>query len=242
MMKYIKGFCALFAFLTIIRLPSSWQDTAPKYGFWGLPIIGIILGILAVFWVGFGDILFEPSVEILTISLMAFLIIITGGLHYDGFADICDALGGRTLEKRLMILKDSRLGSFGAMGLILIMVSQFILWQKILLNHEEGVILGVIALPRIMVVIGLNTLPLMNSGLAHNFGRVDITQGLIAIFGFLALGFWIFDDNFSLILESLFFATIIWAWLIKRKFGAVNGDAIGFLIVISELVVMVCVA
>ncbi len=78
--------------------------------------VGVLVGaMVAVIW--WGSALFLPPVVAVMISLAASLLI-TGALHEDGFADACDGLGGgQTRERALEIMRDSRLGAYGVLGL-----------------------------------------------------------------------------------------------------------------------------
>src|SRR6476661_4145503 len=59
-------------------------------------------------------------------ALLAFDALVTGMLHLDGFVDCCDALlGTRTVERRLEILRDSRVGAYGALGGALLLIAKF---------------------------------------------------------------------------------------------------------------------
>ena len=106
-------------FLT--RLPTpDWIEYEPgglaraaKY----FPIVGLVVGaIAALTWMIFAPILPTPLAAGLAIGVM---IIVTGALHEDGFADCCDGLGGgANREKALEIMRDSQIGAYGAIGLI----------------------------------------------------------------------------------------------------------------------------
>lgn len=83
-----------------------------------LPLAGAVIGGLggAVLWAGLGLGL-GPAVS--AVLAVAALVLATGALHEDGLADLADGLGGATPERRLEIMRDSRIGSFGASALIL---------------------------------------------------------------------------------------------------------------------------
>ena len=84
------------------------------------PLIGVIVGGIgaAVFW-GFSQIFPQSVSVILALSAM---ILTTGAFHEDGFADVCDAFGGGyTKDQRLKIMKDSRVGAYALIGVVLLM-------------------------------------------------------------------------------------------------------------------------
>lgn len=117
--------CAL-SLLTIVPAPMSWLDAkrAPARAMAAYPIVGLVLGVaLALVQVLLGAIL--PPLVSSALVLVTWAVL-TGGLHLDGWADCCDALPvSVTRERRLEILKDPRLGSFGVIGLVLLLLVKF---------------------------------------------------------------------------------------------------------------------
>jgi adenosylcobinamide-GDP ribazoletransferase len=88
--------------------------------FW-FPFIGLVIGVLLV-GTGFAcmQIGFRDHPNLLACLVLLVLTLVTGALHADGLADTADGvLGGATRERRLEIMRDSRIGSFGAIALIL---------------------------------------------------------------------------------------------------------------------------
>src|ERR1700740_173106 len=107
-------------FMTIIPVPSSdtantpdWLSRCAKY----FPVVGIGVGLVsAVVWL-LADRIWGPVVA--SLLAVAASIAVTGALHEDGLADTADGLGGgSSVEKRLAIMKDSRIGTFGTLALV----------------------------------------------------------------------------------------------------------------------------
>ena len=109
------------AFLT--RLPAAPEPTADRTSLGAsvvmFPIVGALIGLLGgggyalVFWLG------VPPLPAAVVAL-ATTIWLTGALHEDGLADVADGFGGgRTLEDKLRIMRDPRIGSYGALALVL---------------------------------------------------------------------------------------------------------------------------
>jgi adenosylcobinamide-GDP ribazoletransferase len=95
-----------------------------------LPLIGWIVGLLAGITLFLADYL--TNINIAIILSMTASILLTGAFHEDGFADACDGFGGGwTKEKILAIMKDSRVGTYASVGLILILGLKFTLTQSI---------------------------------------------------------------------------------------------------------------
>lgn len=101
---------------------TSHLQASARYFSW----VGILVGILGGGVLVLANQLFSPALSI-AFSMLA-TILLTGSFHEDGFADCCDAFGGGwTPEKILTIMKDSRLGTYGVVGLILILSFKFLL-------------------------------------------------------------------------------------------------------------------
>lgn len=118
--RQIELFLTALMFLTRVPCP-SWvrheSDSLAKSTAY-FPPIGMLVG-------GFGGLVawvvargYSPLVAVL--AGMAATVIVTGAFHEDAFADVCDGFGGWTPERRLEIMRDSRVGSFGVVGIVLI--------------------------------------------------------------------------------------------------------------------------
>jgi adenosylcobinamide-GDP ribazoletransferase len=109
-------------FLTRVPLPSAsdFQTRRLSESLRYFPLVGGFVGLAAtaVWWLS--SVWFPPSVAVGL--MLAASLLITGAFHEDGFADTCDGLGGgNTRERALEIMKDSRIGAFGAIGLIVLL-------------------------------------------------------------------------------------------------------------------------
>jgi len=132
MKKEIRIFFTALMFLTRLPVPKytdhsqEYLERAVKY----FPLVGWIVGAIS----GFVFLVFNKyiSEDIAIAASIIAGILATGAFHEDGFADVCDAFGGGwTKEKILLIMKDSRLGTFGVIGLIAILSSKFLLLREL---------------------------------------------------------------------------------------------------------------
>lgn len=132
MREELKIFFTAVMFYTRIPVPSKikysqdYLDHSVRY----FPFIGWVVGIVAgaVFIVC--QYFLPLSVSILC-SMIA-TIMLTGAFHEDGFADTCDGMGGGWTKKEVLdIMKDSRIGSYGTIGLVLILLTKFTLLKEI---------------------------------------------------------------------------------------------------------------
>ncbi|MDW3211017.1 MAG: adenosylcobinamide-GDP ribazoletransferase [Reichenbachiella sp.] len=131
MKKEWSIFLTAVMFYTRIPCP-RWIDhsadmlnKATKY----FPLIGWVVG-------GFAGVIFLSVSQVLPVSIAVLLsmiasILLTGAFHEDGFADVCDGFGGGwTKEKILTIMKDSAIGAYGALGMIMMLLFKFLLlWE-----------------------------------------------------------------------------------------------------------------
>ncbi len=146
----------LTAIQTLTRIPVP-SPTAPEGRVlaWSAafyPLVGLLPAGVAI---ALADVLSPrmPS-EIVPLCILAAWILLTGGLHEDGLADVCDAFGSpRPREEIFRILKDSRIGTYGALALVLTLLAR---WQSVALLLEGAAAPALIAsqvLPRAGIVL-----------------------------------------------------------------------------------------
>ncbi len=122
MTSIIAAFQFLTIFPTIIKRIFTPQEMGRAVGWF--PLVGVVLG-FALFGVNYAARLIFPSTVSAALTLFAW-IIFTRAFHLDGFMDTCDGLfGGWTPERRLEIMKDSRMGAFGVAGGILVLLTEY---------------------------------------------------------------------------------------------------------------------
>lgn len=122
MIPIIASFQFLTIFPTLIKRMFTPQEMGRAVGWF--PLVGVVLG-FALFGVNyFARLIFPPTVSA-ALTLFAW-IIFTRAFHLDGFMDTCDGLfGGWTPERRLEIMKDSRMGAFGVAAGILVLLTEY---------------------------------------------------------------------------------------------------------------------
>lgn len=207
---------------------------------WAAPIAGLAIAVLGAMAFTVGDILGMTSALAAAIALCA-VMLATGCLHEDGLADTADAFGGgRTLERKLEIMHDSRLGTYGAAAL---MGSMLIRWAALAsLTTGADVICALIAAhvgSRGMFGWLLRSTPLArNSGLAAAVGLVSqeaSTAGLVI--GALALLF--LGIGGALIAGTIAaMAVYLFRQLAIRQIGGITGDTLGAAQQVAELSIL----
>jgi adenosylcobinamide-GDP ribazoletransferase len=165
-------------------------------------------------------------------------VVLTGGLHLDGFADCCDGLlTSVSTERRLEIMKDPRLGAFGVIGLVLILFLKATILASLLPVTSFGILLAA-SLGRWCILIG-GLLPLarpsgMGADFAAGFQRSFIAWGAIIPFG---LGILLGRRGILSILAGVI-ATALILWLAKSRVGGVTGDVFGMIVEVVETVAL----
>ena len=174
---------------------------------------------------------------------MIVAVLLTGALHEDGFADACDGLGGGwTIEERLRIMKDSRIGTYGALGLVFIVMLKFFALLQIETEILPWVWFAGHALSRFISISQLRFASYVRdtakskSGSMIEFSGVDFFVN--AAFGLLPL---FFIGNQVWVGLS---AVVLVSWLslvyFKCKLGGVTGDCLGATQQLSEVVFYLC--
>lgn len=118
----LRLFWLAMQFLTRVPVPAwvGWQPEWMPASMRHFPLVGALVGLFGATVLALASAWWPPAVAV-GLS-MAATVWLTGGFHEDGWADTCDGLGGAvSREKALLIMKDSRLGTYGALGLILLL-------------------------------------------------------------------------------------------------------------------------
>jgi len=203
------------------------QDLARSL-FW-FPWVGLILGLGfgAGLW-GLGAV-FPPAVA--AALLLALTVLITRGLHLDGLADTVDGLGGgRNPQERLAIMKDSRLGAFGAMSLFLALLLKFTLF---LAWTAQGAAPGLILFPVVsrwgMVLLAyLSPYARPEGGLGQAMTTGVSSRVLLGATGSaLVLALLIFPVGGLMLLAAAAAAVWLISLYFQKKLGGVTGDVLG---------------
>lgn len=219
------------AFLT--RLPIRQQElvgpSALARAARCFPPVGLGIGLIA-------GVVYAISIEFALPPLLAAVlavaaaILVTGALHEDGLADTADGFGGgNDREAKLRIMRDSRIGTYGVIALVLVLAAQIAALSA--LADSDAVAAALIvchAASRALLVPVMHLEPPARSdGLAVSAGRPSSATTLwaLGIAGVAALIFAGFDG----IVASLIGAGVAWAvvWLARRQIGGVTGDVLG---------------
>lgn len=231
----IKGFILSLQFFTRIPINKEidFNKENLKYSLLFLPLVGLIIGSLG----GLVYILIE-SHNLMLASFMALLmtIIITGGLHLDGLSDTVDGFfSNREREETLEIMKDSRVGSFGVLSIVLMVLFKFILIFSV--NNLPVVLALSFANSRLVISWIIST---KNSAKPNGLGKIfsdSNPKKLVRISGIIYSIFLIIVDIRYLIPLAINF--LIGQYISRvsyKKIGGLTGDVNGCIIEIGEVI------
>lgn len=235
----IKSFLLQLMFLTRIPVPVriKFEDKVFAKGVILAPVIGLVIGFILGCVYSFvnmtGKLL--PAVIIAVAAEIA----ITGGLHLDGLADTFDGIfSNRPKEKILHIMKDSRIGTNGAISLILLICCKI----GLLLSLHEGYILEylfimpVISRMNIAWTAGISSYA-RKEGMAGSIIRYTGPKEIIIASGIAVILSAVFLKLAAVfVIPALILFAVLFTRYIEKKIGGITGDTIGAVIELSEIV------
>ncbi|MCX7287692.1 MAG: adenosylcobinamide-GDP ribazoletransferase [Rhodobacterales bacterium] len=218
----------LSAFALLTRLPLPDHTGTGAQSAWAWPLVGAVLGAItavaaeAALWLGL-----TPGV--VAAVVLALGAILTGALHEDGLSDTADGLfGGWTRERRLEIMKDSRVGSYGVLALVLVTLAR---WSALATALEFGsvwLLIAVGAISRAPMGILMSALPnARGAGLSHATGRPSLPVALAGVALAVVIAFVFAGPAVLPMLALVAVATGLLARSAKARIGGQTGDILG---------------
>lgn len=236
----MRTFLAAISFLTIIPIPAG--SVPPGRAAIFFPMVGAVLGAA-------GAGLFIAASIVLPASLAALLAVtfwtlITGALHEDGLADVADAMrAGRSREKMVAILKDSRIGTYGAVAIVLSLMARWQALQHVPAARILAVCVLAQAVPRAaMVALAWLSRP-SGDGLGLAFcSSLTTTGSLTAIAQGVAASMLLGWRPGLLILAGAYLIVRGARTYFYKRIGGVNGDCLGATEQLLEIFILVLFA
>ncbi len=235
-----KIFLAALMFYT--RFPvkqiEGWSEEMLNKSTRYFTLTGIIVG-------GVGASIYLAAVHIFPISIAVILsmvatIFFTGAFHEDGFADFCDGFGGGyTKERILEIMKDSRIGTYGTIGLLMILGTKFLALTQIEVARIPIILIAGHAVSRMFPVLLIYTseyVRLDATSKTKPIGNADSTYSLLL--GLALGGATLFLLNWLeavIVIVVLLVVFLIFRSYVNRKSGGYTGDVLGALQQLCEV-------
>lgn len=231
-------------FFTRLPLPVRFMPAQPMplaALVWTFPLAGLLVGLLSGTVYGLLHAT-GLSIALTTVLTVLFQILLTGALHEDGLADTADGLfGGKDKSQRLAIMRDSRIGSFGALALILSVALRTEALRSIV--TPATVLTAMMAagiLSRGMIGLLMATLPgARDDGLAAWAGRPARTSLFTCLGLTLLLTLFLANITGLLLLIAALLTTALIGWVAYRTIGGVTGDIYGAMQQCIEIVTLI---
>lgn len=250
MKSAIGGLATAFSMYSILPMPQlEWTSSTMKYAMCFFPLVGVLCGGIVWLWmwvcaaVSLGTVLCAAVLTLLPV-------ILSGGIHLDGLIDTGDALGShQSPERRLEILKDSTTGAFG----VIFCAAYLLLTFGLAAQFSTSVPVPLLLCFGYVLARGYSSFAIVslqlarNTGLAHAFAS-GADKKVVRVVSIL----WIVAAMAGMILISPVAGTtasilsLLWFLVFRRicyrKFGGLTGDLAGFLLCVTELIVLGCAA
>ena len=236
---------AAFGLLTRLPLPRGATASSTGASVWAWPVVGLVIGAVgaaayALAWRAGLSALLAGLVAVIAMTVA------TGGFHEDGLADTADGIGGgATPEKRLLIMKDSRIGSFGALALIASVglrtgaVAQLVEPRLVAPALIVSAVLARTAMPGVVLL----SAPARSGGLGAALGALDRRRLMVG--GGIALVLCLLLERPHAVLETVFVTLLVAAAMAGvgvRSLGGYTGDTLGATEQLAECAVLLVLA
>ena len=238
--------CAISTYSIFPVFNVKWDKDKTKYSIGFFPIVGIFIGGIMYLWIFLSYYLNLNS--ILSSMIATFIpVIFTGGIHIDGYMDTIDAIAShKSAEDKLKIMKDSHVGSFSVLYLVMYFAVIFSLWTNVIDKYCY------FAVPLYILSRGISGLSALLLPHARSGGMLDsmidkkkncsrtINIFLLTLF-IIFSGFSMYILHIEIIkLICVFTSALVW-FLIYRLYclktlGGVTGDTSGWFLSIAELI------
>ncbi len=225
--------------VTVSARRAARRGAAPA---WAWPLVGGLVGAVGAaagalaIWAGL-----LPALAAATIVIVQ--VLLTGALHEDGLADTADGMwGGWDRARRLAIMKDSQIGTYGVLALVLVTLLRWLALSLLVGTNDWAAIIASGAISRAPMAVLMAALPnARDNGLSHRVGRpprgaVFTAVALSAFAGAALIG--------TALLPAALAAGLLCLWLAltaRARLGGQTGDILGASQQLAEVAVLVIV-
>lgn len=242
MIRGLRDLLSAFQFMTRLPLPSVPTEPeslsrAAKF----FPLVGLVIGLGAA---GLNRLLSgHASRSVVAITVLTYLVLITGGLHEDGLADAADGFGGGwTKDRILLIMHDSRIGAFGTIALMLSLLARYVLLSELASVRFSSYVMVAHVLCRWTTLpLGVLLRPARQDGQgAQLAGQTSVISLVFGTAVALAICYWLLRNHMWLPIAAAGTLTVITAAYYRSQIGGVTGDCFGATNQLTEIAVYFC--
>ncbi len=228
-------------------LPADLIKTALARATGWFPLVGALVGLVTAMLVSIGEHWWPRTVAVLLALILEARL--TGAFHEDAVADTCDALGGgRDPQHTREIMKDSRIGSYGALGLLLAVALRIASISVLRAELLPASLIASAAFGRFMAVVTMRLAPpaTLAQGLGKDIGGGIATRDIAVAIVWLAPGMlWLAWLAPGAVIDGSIAAFVFVLWyrtLLLRRVGGSTGDALGFAAYAGQLIILLAAA
>lgn len=218
----------------------DWTKERMRYVFCFFPVIGAVIGVIQILWMHVG-MRVTGNADFFTAVLVLIPIVITGGIHFDGFLDTCDALSSyKTMEEKLEILKDSHAGAFAILMGCCYFVLDYGVFHAVDLRAIRLLAIGYMLSRAFSGLAVVAFRKAKNTGLAATFSdsaqKKTVAVTMICYIAVCAVLMILTDPVIGSICFLTALAVFGWyRYMSYQKFGGITGDLAGFFLQVCEL-------
>ena len=240
-MKFFTIYRDALGFLSLLPTGSQRYLEPDDFGrFPGFfPLVGLVLGLIfLLFWL-LADLIFPAGVG--AVFIAALMVILTRGFHLDGLADAADALFcHKTLEEKLIIMKDSRQGTFGVLAIVLAVLLKVVLLTYLASAGGRYFLVVLLLTPvwgrlaaSVIAVQSVYARPDGGLGqfIVENSRMSDLWLAIVSAL-LLSIPFG-FKTILGFLIILLFGVFLVWVW--KKALNGVTGDLLGATVELGEI-------
>lgn len=238
----MRSFLIALQFLTSIpvRLKAGTTDKELAKSMAYFPLVGLLIGITLAFAYGIFNLIFSHPINCALILILN--VILTGGLHIDGFIDTFDGIASRSDRKKtLEIMREGRPGAIGIAAAILLFLLKYSLLTSLPKGTIEAALIAMTTLSRWSLVISSGLYPYAREGegLGGKFIKgLSVKEGFTSTVIALLVGAFIFKLKFLVLIPAIAVLFIGFNTYFYKKLGGITGDTLGALNEIVEVLTL----
>ena len=236
MKTLLHAFAMCQSMFCAIPAPQVWDEKAKDKMLLFLPVVGLEIGLI---WAGLAWLcrLLNLPTMITALILAAYPYLVTGFLHLDGYMDVTDAVKSwRDLERRREILKDSHVGSFAVIGIVLLVIAQFAVFASAPEDANYLVLIFIPAVSRCCSALAVTGLKPMSTSQYADQCKPKSHMVVLAVMLiiFLAAGF-LLCGKYGFALVGCMVGYGLALRRAYKSLEGMNGDISGFSLTLGEL-------
>ena len=245
MKTILDSFLFAFSMYSAIPVPTKKiKADRVKYALCFFPLVGAVAGFFVMLWINIAYCIGCSSI-VKSAVICVIPVLVTGGIHLDGFLDTTDALcSHKSRKEKLEILKDPHTGAFAVICGLVYMILYFAMWSDLSLNTELILCIGFVLSRALSALSCVTFLGAKKSGLLYSFAsasdrRMVIASSLLYTVVCVA-AFIVIDWQIAVfVCAGALAAFIVYRVVSYTQFNGITGDIAGFFLCLCELLMVI---